>query len=186
VVSGQPYFYSPADKQGTGRSCPERDSDTSMPDRTRLAPRCDGVHHRYAQAVVLYDGDWLIAQKACANLERFDILRAIACLRMRVRVVYVETCAITISMTSTCGNKDFWLEFLDFYRTLPVLWHGKSEINKNRNFHAEGYETVVRKSKEINPDEDREMTAERAESLIEILANSLKILILTLWNPFSK
>jgi hypothetical protein len=62
---------------------------------------------------------------------------------MRVCVAYVDTYAtpvgvIPISMASTSGNKDFWSEFLDLYRSLPVLWHVKSELQKNRNLKAEG------------------------------------------------
>jgi hypothetical protein len=70
-------------------------------------------------------------------------------------------------MESTSGNKDFWSEFLDLYRSLPGLWHVKSELYENRYLKAEGYETLVRKLKEINPDADREILADHAESLIE-------------------
>jgi hypothetical protein len=56
---------------------------------------------------------------------------------MYVGVVYVETCAIldgaiTISMASTCGNKDFWSEFLDIYISLLVLWHIKSVLYQKK------------------------------------------------------
>jgi hypothetical protein len=49
--------------------------------------------------------------------------------------MYVDTCAIlegaiTISMASTCGNEDFWSEFLDIYISLLVLWHIKSVLYK--------------------------------------------------------
>jgi hypothetical protein len=69
---------------------------------------------------------------------------------MRVCVVYVDTCAVpvgavTISIASTSGSKNLWSEFLDLYRSLPVLWHIKSELYENRNLKAEGYETLVRK-----------------------------------------
>jgi hypothetical protein len=120
-------------------------------------------------------GDWT-AQTAGANLEGYDIFHAIMCLRMRVCVVHVDTRAmpvgaITISMATVSGNKDFWTEFLDLYRSLPVLWHVKSELYKNRNLKAKGggggHETVVRTLNEINPDANREMIAKHAESLIE-------------------
>jgi hypothetical protein len=73
-------------------------------------------------------GDWLIAQTACANSEVFKIFHAITCLRMRVCVVYVDSCAITVGaitirVASTSSNKEFWLEFVDLYRSSPVLWH---------------------------------------------------------------
>jgi hypothetical protein len=62
---------------------------------------------------------------------------------MRVCVVCVDTCAVpvgavTISMVSASGNKEFWSELLDVYRSLPVLWHIKSKLYENRNLKAEG------------------------------------------------
>jgi hypothetical protein len=54
----------------------------------------------------------------------------------------VDTCALpvgatAISMASTSGNKEFWSEFLNVYRSLSVLWHAKSELHKNKNLQAE-------------------------------------------------
>jgi hypothetical protein len=48
---------------------------------------------------------------ACGNLEGFDTFHAITCLRMRVCVVYVDSCAISvgaikIGMASTSSNED--------------------------------------------------------------------------------
>jgi hypothetical protein len=71
------------------------------------------------------------------------MFHAIMCLRMRICVVHVDTRAmpvgaITISVASTSGNKDFWSEFLDLCKCLPVLWHVKSELYKNRKLKGGG------------------------------------------------
>jgi hypothetical protein len=84
---------------------------------------------------------------------------------MRVCVVYVDTCAMTVIMASTSGNKDFLSEYFDLNRSLPVLSNVRSEIYKNRNLKSEEYKT--RQTEEINPDAAREMIAKHAESLIE-------------------
>jgi len=59
--------------------------------------------------------------------------------------------------TRTNGNKEFWREFIQLYRSLPELRQVGSDVYKNRNLKDDGYDELVEKLREIAKHIDLDM-----------------------------
>ncbi|KAH8269976.1 hypothetical protein KR018_001389 [Drosophila ironensis] len=63
-----------------------------------------------------------------------------------------------------CRDRKFWTEFLLLYQSLPVLWKVRSPEYSNRNLKAAGYECLVRKLSEVEPEADRALVVRKINS----------------------
>ncbi|XP_075163460.1 uncharacterized protein LOC142236098 [Haematobia irritans] len=51
-------------------------------------------------------------------------------------------------------SRTFWVEFIDLYKSLPELWKRDSEQYGNKYLKKKGYELMLEKFKELDPDGD--------------------------------
>lgn len=68
-------------------------------------------------------------------------------------------------MQPTSQNKQFWLEFIELYKSLPALWKVKSECYRNRELKNQGYQVMIEKLKELEPDACRELVKKKINAL---------------------
>lgn len=53
-------------------------------------------------------------------------------------------------------EKQFWLEFLDLYKSMPCLWNVKIKDYNNRELKNKCYDKMIVKLRVIDPDANRE------------------------------
>lgn len=53
-------------------------------------------------------------------------------------------------------NREFWTKFFSLYESLPALWDSRSPLYKIRAAKIAGYDILVEKLREIEPNADRE------------------------------
>jgi hypothetical protein len=68
-------------------------------------------------------------------------------------------------MSHTTANKEFWWEFIQFYRSLTELWKVNSNVYKNRNYKDAGYDQLVEKVRKIAEDADRSTVCKKINGL---------------------
>ncbi|EDW19297.1 uncharacterized protein LOC6583143 [Drosophila mojavensis] len=61
-------------------------------------------------------------------------------------------------------DRQFWTEFLELYRSLPAVWKVKSPEYSSRALKSAGYEQLVQKLREVEPDADRALVVKKINS----------------------
>lgn len=61
-------------------------------------------------------------------------------------------------------DRQFWTEFLLLYRSLPAVWQIQSPDYGSRELKSAGYERLVRKLREVEPDANRSMVVRKINS----------------------
>ncbi|XP_023160971.2 uncharacterized protein LOC111592797 [Drosophila hydei] len=61
-------------------------------------------------------------------------------------------------------DRQFWTEFLELYRSLPAVWKVKSPEYSSRALKSAGYEQLVLKLREVEPDADRAVVVKKINS----------------------
>ena len=56
-------------------------------------------------------------------------------------------------------SQEFWLEFIELYKSFSHLWKIKSEKYKNRDLKAECFSNLLEKLKKINSSATKETVA---------------------------
>ncbi|XP_063623117.1 uncharacterized protein LOC134795217 [Cydia splendana] len=69
---------------------------------------------------------------------------------------------------------EFLVEFIDLYKSLPVVWKIKSKEYSNRDMKTQAYEILVRKWKEVEPSADRDFVMNKINNMRSVYRRELK------------
>lgn len=103
-------------------------------------------------------------------LSTFSILRmqacAFECLVLRVSSSRGQLLLLLLDVYPKMNSRDrqFWTEFLELYRSLPAVWKVKSPEYSSRALKSAGYEQLVLKLREVEPDADRAVVVKKINS----------------------
>lgn len=71
-------------------------------------------------------------------------------------------------------SREFLVEFIDLYKSLPVVWKIKSKEYSNRDKKTQAYEILVRKWNEVEPSADRDFVTKKINNMRSVYRRELK------------
>lgn len=66
--------------------------------------------------------------------------------------------------SSNSTEQEFWIEFIELYKSKPVLWNYGSEVYKDRKGKKRAYLDLVVKMREVDPSADVDMVKKKINS----------------------
>jgi len=71
-------------------------------------------------------------------------------------------------------SREFMIEFIDLYKTLPAVWKVKSKSYSDRNLKNAAYEKLISKLREVEPNADRETAVKKINNIRSSYRRELK------------